>query len=141
MLITKQESGKLREEINDVKKSIEFTKNVYGEKVARNVCKLQGRFNKAEEDVTYVNYYIKDAENIGNKLVEAEDRSRRNNIRIVGIKEHNKESWEECERRVHSMLKERLDKENVEIEKSEKSRNKPRKLFVNSCGSKINKTF
>ena len=31
-----------------------------------------------------------------NKLVELEDRSRRNNIRIDGIKEHNKESWEEC---------------------------------------------
>ena len=41
-----------------------------------------------------------------NKLVELEDRSGRNNIGIDGIKEHNKESWEECERTVHSMLKE-----------------------------------
>ena len=46
---------------------------------------------KIEEYVTYVNYYIEDAESIHNKLVELEDRLRRNNIRIDGIKEHNKE--------------------------------------------------
>ena len=76
-----------------------------------------------------MNDYIKDAENIDNKLVELEDHSRPNNIRIDGIKEHNKESWEECERRVHSMLKEWLDRECGE------------QLFVNSYDLKTNKTF
>ena len=135
LVITKQEIGKLREEINDLKKSIEFTENVLEEKVAKveqNVCELQGKFKKVEEDVTYMNDYIEDAENIHNKLVELEDRSRRNNIRIDGIKERNKESWEECERRVHSMLKERLDIENVERERAHragrKDRNKPRTI-------------
>ena len=135
LVITKQEIGKLREEINDLKKSIEFTENVLEEKVAnveQNVCELQGKFKKVEEDVAYMNDYIEDAENIHNKLVELEDRSRRNNIRIDGIKEHNKESCEECERRVHSMLKERLDIENVEIERAHrggrKSRSKPRTI-------------
>ena len=83
LVITKQEIGKLREEINDLKKSIEFTENVLEEKVAKveqNVCKLQGKFKKVEEDVTYMNDCIEDAENIHNKLVELEDRSRRNNI-------------------------------------------------------------
>ena len=79
-----------------------------------------------------MNDYIEEAENIHNKLVELEDRSRRNNIRTDGIKEHNKESWEECEKRIHSMLKERLDIENVEIERAHravrKSRNKPRTI-------------
>ena len=73
-----------------------------------------------------MNDYIEDAENIHNKLVELEDRSRRNNIRIDGTKEHNKESWEECERRVHSMLKERLDIENVEIERVHRAGGKSR---------------
>ena len=87
----KQEIGKLQEEIKDLKKSIE---NVLEEKVAKveqNVCKLQGKFEKVEEDVTYMNDYIADAENIHNKLVELEDRSSQNNIRIDGIKERNKE--------------------------------------------------
>ena len=79
-----------------------------------------------------MNDYIENAENIHIKLVELEDRSRRNNIRIDLIKEDNKESWEECERKVHSMLKEWLDIENVEIERAHragrKSRNKPRTI-------------
>ena len=78
-----------------------------------------------EETVFYSIQY----KNIHNKLVELEGRSRRNNLRIDGIKEHNKESWEECERRVHSMLKEWLDRECGE------------QLFVNSYDLKTNKTF
>ena len=80
-----------------MKKSIEFTENVLEEKVEKveqNVCELQGKFKKVQEDVTYLNDYIEDAENIHNKLVELEDRSRQSNIRIDGIKEHNKESWD-----------------------------------------------
>ena len=93
-----------------------------------------------------MNDYIEDAENIHNKLVELEDRSRRNNIRIDRIKEHNKESWEECERRVHSMLKERLDIENVEIERAhieqgEKAEISRERLFANPYDLKTNKTF
>ena len=60
--------------------SIEFTENVFEEKVAKgeqNVCELQVKFKKVEEDVTYMNNYIEDAENIHNKLVEFEDLSRR----------------------------------------------------------------
>ena len=67
-------------------KSIEFTENVLEEKVAKveqNVCELQGKFKKVEEDVTYTNDYIEDAENIHNKLVELQDHLRRNNIRMT----------------------------------------------------------
>ena len=46
-------------------------------KVEQNVCELQVKFKKVEEDVTYMNNYIEDAENIHNKLVELEDLSRR----------------------------------------------------------------
>ena len=51
LVFTKQEIGKLREEINVLKKSIEFTKNVLEERVAKveqNVCKLatKGKFKK-----------------------------------------------------------------------------------------------
>ena len=39
----------LREETNDLKKSIQFTENVLDERVAKvgqNVCELQGKFKK-----------------------------------------------------------------------------------------------
>ena len=51
LVITKQEIGKLREEINDLKKSIEFTENVLEEKVAKveqNVCQIQRKFKKEQ---------------------------------------------------------------------------------------------
>ena len=54
LVITKQEIGKLGE-INDLKKSIEFTKNVLEKKVAKvdqNFYELQEKFKKVKEDVT-----------------------------------------------------------------------------------------
>ena len=57
LVITKQEIGKLRVKINNLKKSIESTENVFEEKVTKveqNVCKLQGKFEEVEEDVTYM---------------------------------------------------------------------------------------
>ena len=53
---------------------------------------------------------------IRNKLTELEDRSRRNNIRIDGIAEEPGETWEECERKVHRLLSEELDINDVVIE-------------------------
>ena len=49
-------------------------------------------------------------------------------------------TWGECERTVHSMLKERLDIENVKIERvhraRRKSRNKPRTIVCKLLGFK-----
>ena len=50
-----------------------------------------------------------------------------NNIRINGIKEDSKESEEEYEKRVHSMLKERLEIQNMEIERAHGEERKTRK--------------
>ena len=62
--------------------------------------------------------YIEDTENIHSKLVELEHRSRQSSIGTGGLKEDSKESWEE-----------RLDIENVEMERAHRagrrSRNKP----------------
>ena len=49
------------------------------------------------------------ATEIKNKLVDLEDHSRRNNLRINGIKEGKNQTWEECEERVNCFLKEKLD--------------------------------
>ena len=57
---------------------------------------------------------------------------RRNNIKINAVKKDRKETWKECESGVYSMLKERLDIKNLEIECAHrvgrKSRNKPRAM-------------
>ena len=55
------------------------------------------------------------AKEIENKLVDLEDRSRRSNLRINGIKEGKNETWEECEEKVNCFLEEILDMDTSEI--------------------------
>ena len=50
-----------------------------------------------------------------NRLVDLEDCSRRNNLRINGIKEGKSETWEECEERVNCFLEEKLDMDTSKI--------------------------
>ena len=52
---------------------------------------------------------------IKNKLLHLEDRSRRNNSRINGIKWGKSETWEECEERVDCFLEVKLDIDTSDI--------------------------
>ena len=45
---------------------------------------------------------------IEEKLIDLEDRSRRNNLRADGIKERPNETWEDCENQLHTLFKECL---------------------------------
>ena len=51
-----------------------------------------------------------------NKLVDLEDRLRRNNLGIDEIAEGANESWEQCEEQLENVFKEKLGLENVQIE-------------------------
>ena len=51
------------------------------------------------------------------KLTEIEDRSRRNNIRIEGVVQESYESWDQTETMVNNLLKDKLEIENVKIER------------------------
>ena len=84
------EIEKLRGEINDFKTSLEFTENVLQDKITKvedQVTKLQSNIFKAEEDINEVFDYVEDTSEIHDKLIELEDRSRRNNVRIDGVLE------------------------------------------------------
>ena len=51
-----------------------------------------------------------------NKLIELEDRSRRNNIRIDGIEEEQYETWDRCEEKVQKVIKDKGIEDEVEID-------------------------
>ena len=80
---------------------------------------------------------------IENKLVDLEDRSRRNNLRINGKKEGKNETWEECEERVNCFLEEKLDMDASEIwiehahRVDEKKRGQERQIVVQFNSYKI----
>ena len=46
---------------------------------------------------------------IEDKLIDLEDRSKRNNLRVDGSKERPNETWEDCENELHILFKESLD--------------------------------
>ena len=70
------------------------------------------------------------------KLVDLEDRSKRNNLQILGFKEDSRESWEECENNVYELLEEKfkMEKSNMTLEREhrvgEKSNDKEGVIVV-----------
>nr|XP_047139076.1 uncharacterized protein LOC124814991 [Hydra vulgaris] len=56
-----------------------------------------------------------------NKLREIEDRSRRNNLRVEGVKEDDKESWLESEIKVKKIFDEYLGIKDVKIERAHRA--------------------
>ena len=72
------------------------------------------------------------------KLIDLENRSRQNNLRFEGIKEHENESWEDCENTIYDLLENKLemDIENVVIKRAhrtgKKSKNRSRPIALQS---------
>ena len=67
-------------------KSLEFTQNQLNEEIE----KPNTQIKSVENDHL-------DQEEVPSKLIELEDRSRRNNFRIDGVQEKSNETWELCE--------------------------------------------
>ena len=117
--LTNQRLDNLSKEIADLKESLEFTQEETEGKFSklnetitsmdRNLCSLQKDIEAIQ--TTKPNWKIE----IKNKLVDLEDRSRRNNLRINEIKEGKNETWEECEKRINCFLREKLDMDTDEI--------------------------
>ena len=70
------------------------------------------------------------------KLVYLEGCSRQNNLRFEGIKEHENESWEDCESIIYNLLEKKLemDIENIVIKRAhrigKKSKNRSRPIVA-----------
>ena len=66
-----------------------------------------------------------ESEYFSNKSVDLKGKSRSINLRIDGIaKKARKKSWEQCEEQLQIVVKEKLDLDNVQIERAQRVRNK-----------------
>ena len=54
---------------------------------------------------------------IRRKLVDLEDRSKRKNLRILGIKKDPKKSWEEGKNKIYDLLEEKLEMDSIVLQK------------------------
>ena len=116
--ITMRETKSLKNEVNKLKKSMEFTQNDQEEtvnNVVENMYKVKEDVKEIYEyqfDPVYMNDSLTE---IINKWNELEDRLRRNNVGIDGIAEEPEETWEKCDRKVQRLLSEELDINHVVI--------------------------
>ena len=133
--ITKNEIRNVRNESNDLKKSIEFTENVLEEKVGH----VESKYNYIEDKMNEIYDYQIDPEYVKQKLIDLEDRSRCNNLRVDGIEEKNGETWDDCEKELQNLFTEKLEiTDEIKIERAHrtkkrrnsKTKNQPRTIVV-----------
>ena len=75
---------------------------------------------------------------VRNKLVDLEDCSRRNNLRIDGIKKKVGQSWEGCEAEVENLLREKLDNEDKIIrERAHRAKKEKKQKKINQGQSSV----
>ena len=101
---TTERLDKLSAEITDLTASLEFTQKKIDEElfqVKKEIKNLKTEVKAMEDDLLNAN-------EVSAKLVELEDRSRRNNLRIDGIKEEPNETWEACEKTIQDIIVDKL---------------------------------
>ena len=85
-------------------KSIEYTQSQLDEElgnVKKDITRLENNIKSIKKDLL-------DPDDVSVKLVELEDRSRRNYLRIDGLRETPNETWKTCEGNVQEVLKNNL---------------------------------
>ena len=112
-----REIKKVQSDINELKASLEQTETVLEEKVA----KAKKKVEKPQEQINELWDYQVDPERLEfteRKIVDLENQSRRNNLRLDGKSEKKNETWDECEQDVQSLIKDKLRiGENMVIER------------------------
>ena len=145
---TNQRLNEISGEVLELTKSLEFTQGEVKEEIT---C-IKDDLNQVKTDLQELGEDVLDPDYVTNKLIELEDRSRRNNIRIDGIEDDQNETWDSCEEKVQKLIKEKLGLENeVEIERCHRMKKKNKdqsnneedhaheQLFANYLDLKISK--
>ena len=113
--IIKQQIEEVKKETLDLRKSIEFTENQVEEKVNNAENKLVDMEQWTEE---IYDYHI-DPDYAEQKLIDLEDRSRRNNLGVDGIVKSPGETWEDCEEKLQPVFQQKVGLEcPIEIERA-----------------------
>ena len=108
----------VKKEIDEIKLSLEVCQEIQEQKMRKiertvmsNTSELKVLKHSYEKFTQEVNHQY-----INEKLREIEDRSRRNNLRIDGVKESEGETWAECEEKVCELFQRRLNVTDVVVE-------------------------
>ena len=112
---------KLNKETVDLKITLETSQEIFEKKFQKVNDNLSKQKQKHKEDI---NELWKDNDQLCERLRDLEDRSRRDNLRIDGIAELENETWEQTEEILHNLFKEKLELENIFVERAHRVGNK-----------------
>ena len=112
---------KLNKETVDLKISLETSQEIFEKKFQKVNDNLSKQKQKHKEDI---NELWKDNDQLCERLRDLEDRSRRDNLRIDGLAELENETWEQTEEILHNLFKEKLELENISVERAHRVGNK-----------------
>ena len=112
---------KLNKETVDLKISLETSQEIFEKKFQKVNDNLSKHKQKHKEDI---NELWKDNDQLCERLRDLEDKSRRDNLRIDGIAELENETWEQTEEILHNLFKEKLELENISVERAHRVGNK-----------------
>ena len=94
--VTNDRLDRISQDVTDLKQSLEFTQ----EQMKEEINKIKKDLKDLDKNINEVQQDLLDPKYVSSKLIELEDRSRRNNLRIDGIDEKPNETRDECEARV-----------------------------------------
>ena len=86
--------------MTDLKQTLEFTQ----EQMKDEINKIKKDLKELDKNINEIQQDLLDLKYVSLKLIELEDRSRRINLPIDGIKEKRNETWDECEARVQELI-------------------------------------
>ena len=112
---------KLNKKTVDLKISLETSQEIFKKKFQKVNDNLSKQKQKHKEDI---NELWKDNDQLCERLRDLEDRSRRDNLRIDGIAEVENETWEQTEEILQNLFKEKLQLENISVERAHRVGNK-----------------
>ena len=95
-------------EIGELRKSLEFSQNIIDD--------LQNKVSALENESHDYSNQLKTFQSLQHQLNKQEDYSRRANIKIDGIKDNMKETYEQTMVKVKEFLREKLDLGNIDID-------------------------
>ena len=109
---TNERLDKISNEVLEITKSSDLTQGKLDEELAI----VKNDISKIKSDMQVLEDDLLDPNEVSKKLIELEDRSRRNNLRFDGLMEDPNETWDDCERKVQDFLLNKLNIEgNIEI--------------------------
>ena len=95
---------RISQEVVNITKSLEYMQEQLDEELA----KLKHDIGKIQSDIKGMEHNLLDPKHMMEKLIELQDRSHWNNLRINGVKETPNEFWGICEKKVQDIVENKL---------------------------------